>query len=71
MIPMNKVRDLISRHMLLEKELSAGEIDKKNFAEKSKEYSNLNDVIKESKEYIKVKKDKIKGFIRKEIVFGG
>ena len=30
MIPINKVRDLISKHALLEKELSAGEIDKKN-----------------------------------------
>ncbi len=51
MIPINKVRDLISRHSLLEKELSAGEINKKNFAEKSKEYSDLNDVVKEAKEY--------------------
>ena len=38
-------------HTLLEKELSTGKIDKKNFAEKSKEYSDLNDVIKEAKEY--------------------
>ena len=30
MIPLNKVRDLISKHELLEKELSSGEIDKKN-----------------------------------------
>ena len=51
MIPINKVRDLISKHALLEKELSAGEIDKKKFADKSKEYSNLNDVIKEAEEY--------------------
>ena len=58
MIPINKVRDLISRHILLEKELSAGEIDKKNFAEKSKEYSNLNDVIKESKEYCSFESEK-------------
>ena len=51
MIPINKVRDLISRHTLLEKELSTGEIDKKKFVEKSKEYSDLNDVIKEAKEF--------------------
>ena len=51
MIPINKVRDLISKHALLEKELSAGEIDKKKFADKSKEYSHLNDVIKEAGEY--------------------
>ena len=51
MIPINKVRDLISKHAVLEKELSTAEIDKKKFADKSKEYSDLNDVIKEAKEY--------------------
>ncbi len=51
MIPLNKIRDLISKHSLLEKELSSGEIDKKKFAEKSKDYSDLNDIIKEVKEY--------------------
>ena len=42
MIPKNKVNDLILKHSLLEKELSSGEIDKKKFAEKSKDYSDLN-----------------------------
>jgi len=51
MIPKNKVGDLISKHSLLEKELSSGEIDKKNFAGKSKDYSDLNEIIKEIKEY--------------------
>ena len=51
MIPIDKVRDLILRHSLLEKELSSTEINKKKFAEKSKEYSDLNEVIKEAKEY--------------------
>jgi len=51
MIPINKVKDLIARHLLLESELSSGEIDKKNFAEKSKEYSDLSDIIKQAKEY--------------------
>jgi len=51
MIPLNKIRDLISKHSSLEKELSSGEIDKKKFAEKSKDYSDLNDIIKEVKEY--------------------
>ncbi len=51
MIPIEKVRDLISRHQSLEKELSSGSIDKKNFAEKSKEYSDLNEIINEAKEY--------------------
>tara|TARA_B100000029_G_scaffold233183_1_gene230504 strand:- start:108 stop:1181 length:1074 start_codon:yes stop_codon:yes gene_type:complete len=51
MIPIDKVRDLIQRHSLLEKELSSGEVNKKKFAEKSKEYSDLNEIIKEAKEY--------------------
>ena len=51
MIPIDKVRDLILRHSLLEKELSSKEINKKKFAEKSKEYSDLNEIIKEAKEY--------------------
>ena len=35
MIPLDKVRELISSYENLEKELSSGEINKKNFAEKS------------------------------------
>ena len=58
MIPKIKVRDLISRHTLLEKELSSGEIDKKNFAEKSKEYADLNEIIKEIKEYSSYEQEK-------------
>jgi len=51
MIPLKKVKDLILKHKILEKELSAGEIEKKKFAEKSKEYSDLNEVVKEAEEY--------------------
>ena len=58
MIPIDKARDLISKHEILEKELSSGEIDKKKFAEKSKEYSDLNDIISELKEYFLFNKDK-------------
>ena len=49
MIPINKVRDLISRHKQLEKELSSSEIEKKEFAKKSKDYSNLNEIIEIAK----------------------
>ena len=38
MLPLDKVKGLISKHSELEKDLSSGEIDKKAFAEKSKEY---------------------------------
>ena len=59
MIPIKKITDLISKHALLETELSSEQIDKKLFAEKSKEYSDLNEIIKEAKEYESFEKDKI------------
>ena len=58
MIPLDKVRDLITKHKILEKELSSSEIDKKIFAEKSKEYADLNDIISEAKEYSFFEKEK-------------
>ena len=58
MIPLKTIEELISKHSLLEKELSAGEIDKKLFAEKSKEYSDLNDVINEAKKYFSYEGEK-------------
>ena len=39
MIPLQKVKDIIDKHNVLEKELSSGNIDPKLFAKKSKEYS--------------------------------
>ena len=58
MLPNTKVQNLINRHAQLENELSAGNVDKKSFAEKSKEYSDLNEIIKEAKEYIVFNKSK-------------
>ncbi len=58
MLPLSKVQDLISKHSRLEKELSSQEIDKKTFAEKSKEYSDLNDIIKEATSYFNFQKNK-------------
>ena len=46
MIPQKTIEELISKHSLLEKDLSSGKIDKKFFAEKSKEYSDLNEETK-------------------------
>ena len=57
MLPKEKVQNLIDRHLKLEKELSSGEVDKKKYAEISKEYSDLNDIIKHAKEYLSYKKD--------------
>ena len=58
MVPIKKIEDLIKKHSNLEKELSSGNVDKKLFAEKSKEYSDLNEIIKEAKDYISFEKNK-------------
>tara|TARA_Y100001970_G_scaffold236613_1_gene296493 strand:+ start:809 stop:1882 length:1074 start_codon:yes stop_codon:yes gene_type:complete len=52
MFPIKKVKNLIEKHEDLEKELSSGQMDKKFFAEKSKEYSELNEIIEAAKEYL-------------------
>ena len=59
MIPFKTVNDLINKHALLEKELSSSEIDKNSFAEKSKEYSDLNEIIKDAKKYISFEKNRL------------
>ena len=58
MIPLKTVNDLISKHALLEKELSSNEIDKNSFAEKSKEYADLCEIIKIAKVYVSFEKNK-------------
>jgi len=58
MIPTKTIEELIERHSILEKELSSGEIDKKLFAEKSKEYSDVNEIILIAKKYITFENDK-------------
>ncbi len=54
MIPLDKVKDIIEKHNLLERELSSGSIDPKNYASKSKEYSNLGNIILIAKEYLNI-----------------
>ncbi len=58
MIPQKTVKELIAKHSILEKDLSSGNIDKKLFAEKSKEYSDLNEIIEDAKKYISFEKNK-------------
>ena len=59
MIPKKNIDDLISKHSNLEKELSSSNLDKKLFAEKSKEYSDLNEIIEDAKKYISFENEKI------------
>ena len=58
MIPLNKVKEIVSKHSKLEKELASGEINKDNFANKSKEYSDLNEIIEVSNKYISYEQSK-------------
>ena len=58
MVPINKVKDIIDKHLSLEKELSAGNVDPKLFAKKSKEYSNLGIIIDVAKSYVKFESEK-------------
>ena len=58
MVPIDKVKDIINKHISLEKELSAGNIDPKLFAKKSKEYSNLSSIIDTAKSFIKFEDEK-------------
>ena len=59
MIPKKNIDDLISKHSNLEKELSSSNLDKKLFAEKSKEYSDLNEIINDAKSYISFEIEKL------------
>ena len=58
MVPISKVKDIINKHLSLEKELSDGNIDPKLFAKKSKEYSNLGNIIDVAKSFIKFEDEK-------------
>ena len=58
MIPLNKVKDIITKHDSIEKELSSGSTDPKLFAKKSKEYSSLEGIIKIAKEYVNFENEK-------------
>ena len=59
MIPQKTIKELINKHSELEKDLSSGNLEKKLFAEKSKEYSDLNEIVESAKRYISFQDDKI------------
>ena len=50
MIPIEKVKLLLIKHQDIEKELSSGKLDANNFKDKSKEYSELNEIIVSARE---------------------
>ena len=59
MIPLKTIEELITRHSSIEKDLSTGSLDNKLFAEKSKEYSDLNEIVRSAKDYISFQNEKI------------
>ena len=58
MIPLKTIEELIIKHSNLEKDLSSSDLNKNEFAEKSKEYSDLNEIIEPAKKYLSFEKEK-------------
>ena len=59
MIPLSKVEELILKHASLERELSSNTVEKNKFAQKSKEYADLNEIIEIANLYKNFEKNKI------------
>jgi len=59
MIPLEKIKLIVSKYKALEKELASGDISKKDFVKKSKEYSSIGEVIDQAKSYLSFEKEKI------------
>ncbi len=58
MIPVDKVKKIVERYISLEKELSTGKVEPKLLAKKSKEYSDLKNIVPCATEYIEFEKNK-------------
>jgi peptide chain release factor 1 len=58
MVPIDKVKEIITKYDTLEKELSSGNIAPQLFAKKSKEYSNIGNIITIAREYINFENEK-------------
>ena len=58
MIPKEKIKAIVTKHNNLEKELASGNLNSKNFSQKSKEYSDLNTIVISAREYLKYEEEK-------------
>ena len=58
MIPLERIKKIISTYETLEKELASADISKKDFVKKSKKYSSIREVINEAKGYLIFEKEK-------------
>ena len=58
MLPINKVKEIITRYEVLEKSLSQSDIDKNTYVKNSKEYASIGDIIEDVKSYLQIIEDK-------------
>ena len=58
MIPLKSIENIIRNYETLEKELSSKEIVKKDIVNKSKEYSNIGEIIDHARSYLSFEKEK-------------
>ena len=58
MIPLEKVKLIVDKYKILEKELASADVNKKDFVKKSKEYSSIGEVINEAKVYLAFQNEK-------------
>ena len=58
MIPLEKVKQIVSTYETLEKEFASGDIKKKDFAQKSKGYSSIREVINQARSYLIFEQEK-------------
>jgi len=58
MIPIEKVKLIVDTYKKLEQAISSGDVNKKDFVKKSKEYSSIGEVINEARAYISFEKEK-------------
>jgi len=59
MIPVEKVKIIVDTYKRLENELASGNIDKKDFVKKSKEYSSIGEIINQAKGYLNFENEKV------------
>ena len=59
MIPLEKLKLIVSTYKNLEKDLASSNIDKNDFVKKSKEYSSIGEVIDQAKGYLSFETEKI------------
>ena len=54
MLPKEKIEQIIAKHSDIEKELSSGNVESKAYAQKSKEYADLSNIVDYAKNYLKI-----------------